>query len=450
MKILIAEDLEELLEIVEMIIQGAYPDAIIYTALNGEIANKIINEQKNITLVISDYNMPKVNGGQVFTHLRIAHKETPYIMVSSDHIEEKSEFKNDAHVYQVHKPFTDKQLLDVVKKALDESHELDNHLKTPSPFIPIHTHLINKVGILSVPLYIRLSDQKFVRVLHPGAHFDDSELERFEKRKIFQLWVDANQFEMFYHDYKKDVLSSLAWTTLSSKERTQSLAMDHAMIHSAGKNFGWSADIIDHANTTIQNVMNFIEHNPDLKSILDEKTKTNASRISNHSVLLSIFCTTILKELGWQSKLASEKLTFAALLHDITLNEEIYTTMLTLLLNESSKEFEKNSNPEFKIILDHPLVVSEMLAHWQLCPPDVDVIIRQHHERPDGNGFPLGLKSLQISPLAAVLILAEDVLFHWNETPNANPKAYLETRKDFYNCGEFKNIYAAAIKSLSH
>lgn len=450
MKILIAEDLEELLEILEMIIQGAFPDANIYTALNGEIANKIISEQKNITLVISDYNMPKATGGDVYTYLRQEHKSTPFILVSSDHIEEKNEFKKSEHVYQVTKPFTDKQLLEVVKKALDESQDNDNHLKTPQPFIPIHTHLIHKVGVLSVPLYVRLSDQKFVRVLHPGSHFDQAELERFEKRKIFQLWVDANQFEMFYYDYKKEVLSNLAWDSLSNKQRTQSLAMDHAMIHSAGKNFGWSPEIIAHANDTIKNVLNFIDHNPDLKSIMDEKTKTNASRISNHSVLLSIFCTSILSELGWQSKLATEKLTFAALLHDITLNEEIYTTMLTVLINEGAKEFEKSSNPEFKIILDHPLVVSELLANWQLCPPDVDVIVRQHHERPDGNGFPLGLKALQISPLASVLILAEDVLFHWNETPDANPKTYLESRKDFYTGGEFKNIYAAALRSLSH
>jgi response regulator RpfG family c-di-GMP phosphodiesterase len=43
-------------------------------------------------------------------------------------------------------------------------------------------------------------------------------------------------------------------------------------------------------------------------------------------------------------------------------------------------------------------------------PSDVDIVVLQHHERPDGTGFPRGLHSHQISPLASVFIVAHDIL----------------------------------------
>lgn len=449
MKILVAEDMEELIEIVEMILQGAFPDAQILTALNGEKAIEIIEQEANLTLVISDYNMPKKTGGNVFEALRKQSSEIPFILMSSEELKEKKEFKDAKYTYQVHKPFTDTQILKVVKKALSEAHIEDHHLKIPSPLIPVNIEMVEKIGMLSVPLFIKLADQNFVKVLHAGSRFDAVEKDRFIKRNIKQLWVESLQFEMFYSDYKKEILAKIAWDTLSQTELTQHITMDHSMIHAAARNFGWSTELIAHTTQSIKNVIKLSEQHPDIKKLFQEMKSNKNSPLSHHAILLSMFTTHLIKELNWNSKMTSEKLVFASILHDINLSEELFTTMITVLLNSNAKDFESNHSPEFKLIREHPLVIAELLSHWQLCPPDVDVIIRQHHEQPDGNGFPKGLKSLQISPLAAVLIVAEDVLFHWNENQNSDPKNYLLSRKDFYNHGEFKNIYEAALKSLS-
>ncbi|MBC7397838.1 MAG: hypothetical protein H7333_10390 [Bdellovibrionales bacterium] len=42
--------------------------------------------------------------------------------------------------------------------------------------------------------------------------------------------------------------------------------------------------------------------------------------------------------------------------------------------------------------------------------PEVAVILVQHHERPDGSGFPGQLTNAQIHPLAAVFIVAEHLI----------------------------------------
>ena len=51
---------------------------------------------------------------------------------------------------------------------------------------------------------------------------------------------------------------------------------------------------------------------------------------------------------------------------------------------------------------------------------DVSLIIRQHHEWPDGSGFPAHLKENQISALSAVFIICHsflEVYFHSDQDP---------------------------------
>ena len=76
----------------------------------------------------------------------------------------------------------------------------------------------------------------------------------------------------------------------------------------------------------------------------------------------------------------------------------------------------------------------------------MDTIVLQHHELPDGSGFPRGLYHHQISPLACVFIVAQDLLdFYLANAASAHPKAdvfqaFLAERETRYSSGTFKKI----------
>ena len=91
-----------------------------------------------------------------------------------------------------------------------------------------------------------------------------------------------------------------------------------------------------------------------------------------------------------------EKLTFAALFHDIgKINVPDYILQKPGTLSED----------EFDYIKMHPTDGKEIIA--EIYTKSIGDIIEQHHERIDGSGYPLGLKSDEILWEAKVIAVAD-------------------------------------------
>jgi len=93
----------------------------------------------------------------------------------------------------------------------------------------------------------------------------------------------------------------------------------------------------------------------------------------------------------------AEKIKTAAKLHDIGkigINDDI--------LNKPTKLTEE----EFAVIMDHPVMGYEIIKKIKAMG-DIAKIIRHHHERYDGNGYPDGLKGENI-PLGSRIIAIAD------------------------------------------
>jgi hypothetical protein len=77
----------------------------------------------------------------------------------------------------------------------------------------------------------------------------------------------------------------------------------------------------------------------------------------------------------------------------------------------------------------------------------VDIIVQQHHERPNGSGFPRGLLFNYISPLSSLFIVAHDltqeILFKRASFSLPN---FIVEKKAVLNQGNFKKVFAALEK----
>lgn len=135
-----------------------------------------------------------------------------------------------------------------------------------------------------------------------------------------------------------------------------------------------------------------------------------------------------------------DTLYLAALMHDIG--------MLDIdknILNKSASL----TGEEYDIIKSHPLLGEKIIGSFNQFK-DVPVIIRQHHERIDGNGYPYGLKNTEICREAKIIALAE--AFNAMTAPNSYRKplskkaALIEIRK---NSGlQFDSIIAEILYQI--
>jgi putative nucleotidyltransferase with HDIG domain len=66
----------------------------------------------------------------------------------------------------------------------------------------------------------------------------------------------------------------------------------------------------------------------------------------------------------------------------------------------------KLTDPEFDVIKSHPVIGEQILRPLDFLA-EVRPIVRHHHERWDGRGYPDGLRGAQIPPLAALLSVVD-------------------------------------------
>jgi response regulator RpfG family c-di-GMP phosphodiesterase len=87
-----------------------------------------------------------------------------------------------------------------------------------------------------------------------------------------------------------------------------------------------------------------------------------------------------------------------------------------------------------------------MLALWPACPSEAVEIIRQHHEKPDGTGFPAGLKHSEIDELAACFIVSEEIVLSYLELKDKLAvEKHLKSLADLYKDHPFDVFYKLAI-----
>ena len=148
----------------------------------------------------------------------------------------------------------------------------------------------------------------------------------------------------------------------------------------------------------------------------------------------------IASQMQWGSETTFHKLTLAAFLHDIALDDNDLAACVTLKDAQAPK-FTEDQRKAFR---DHPFASAEIAKKFSEVPPDVDIIIAQHHERHDGSGFPRGLGANYIAPLAAIFIVAHDMAqFALAQGKQFNVGMYLGVARDKYKTSQFRKVVQA-------
>ena len=116
-----------------------------------------------------------------------------------------------------------------------------------------------------------------------------------------------------------------------------------------------------------------------------------------HSVRVANYSTRIAREMGLPQSVI-EVITLGAELHDIGkigVSEQV--------LHKAGKL----SDPEYRHIIEHPVIGARILAPLMRDVPAALAIVRSHHERLDGRGFPDGLGGDQIPVEVRVVTIAD-------------------------------------------
>ncbi|MDX8045854.1 HD-GYP domain-containing protein [Gracilibacillus sp. S3-1-1] len=122
----------------------------------------------------------------------------------------------------------------------------------------------------------------------------------------------------------------------------------------------------------------------------DPYTRGHSERVANYAIILA-------KETDKFTEEELKNFYYACLLHDIG---KIHIP--DVILTKPGKLTEE----EYEIIKTHPVVGAQSLVDVEGITDNINVI-RHHHERWDGTGYPDGLKGNQIDYLARIIAIAD-------------------------------------------
>jgi response regulator RpfG family c-di-GMP phosphodiesterase len=181
--------------------------------------------------------------------------------------------------------------------------------------------------------------------------------------------------------------------------------------------------------------------------LVKQKMRDPESKYSTHVNILSLVACGLCQNLGWTSESTQLKLGLAALIHDLTVDESYYASINYWNTSASSKN---DHRPEVEQYRNHPNDAAHLILSMKNIPADVDQIILQHHETPDGTGFPRKILSSRITPMASVFILTEDLIQFIGDSQDVDERilSFLKLRESFYNSGNFRKVFEALRDSV--
>lgn len=427
--LLLADEDKRILSLMETAIRYFYPDEIEFVQSESQFlqlierrgypelmivsSSLLLRNDENLYTAISSWN--DVIFPIVVTSLDPLHDFLKYPLVSS----------------WVSKPIDVEDFTALIRSYTEVvSKEIPGH-------IPVDMNLLLTLPRKDFDLYLKLSGKNHIKIVNRGAAFTPEDAKKLKSKGILNLYVQAsNCFALI-----REMQESFSSDSIPQNSEEVLIISHLEQMQRIGNELGWSKEIIDESEKTVRRAIEVFKKSTDLHAVLENLLRHRQTDFSEHVGLLSFVICALAAQMKIPGENAEIKLALAALLHDVKLNPDVYHSVEEW--NRKAATFEDRSSAVVNY-RNHPLEGAQFVQRIDLIPPDIDRIILQHHERPDGTGFPRALGASRITYLAAVFIICEELVHFIKRGGNLTTslKDFMTWGESYFDQAHFKNIFS--------
>ena len=440
MKVLLISENKDLKELLSFQISSRHPIQV-KECLDFKEAAEILARETDIELLISPYNGADT---AMLTSLQNLKSPLPtiFLLDAKGTKPEKGALKGIAVLGEVAPANLVEGVSALIKEFLEKGGKAGEN---EADFCPIRTNLLIRATPLKSDIYIRLSKTKFVKMFKTGDEFDHRDLERYyQTKKVEYMYLRKAEMSEFIDKFRRELDELLAKTDLKQEEAVQAAEMSQEAIHELVHRVGFTEEVQELAKKNVELTLKTIGAHPKLSDLLKNVAQAG-NYLSAHSTLLALVTCCVAKEMEWGSESTFSKLVLASYMHDISVADPALAQVNTLRELEDKKAgFDEEMVKAYHL---HPAKSADVVRSFKEIPADVDLIVQQHHERPNGSGFPRGLSHNYIAPLGAVFIVSHDLTQAiLDQKENFKLPDFVDEKKPFYNQGNFKKVMVALEK----
>jgi HD-GYP domain-containing protein (c-di-GMP phosphodiesterase class II) len=304
----------------------------------------------------------------------------------------------------------------------------------------ISVELLMRIGSLKGDVYVKLSNLKFVKMFNADATFTEEDLARvWGVKRIDYLYIKKEAAPQFIQKLQSELVQMMKKTDDGDESLLSMVTQVQETIHGLALKTGITEQVVKLTNVHVDFALKVIGRTPQLRKAMSSVLSNKGSYLANHSVQVAHIACCLASKLQWPSNTTYQKLIFAAFIHDLMLSNPDHAKVTTRFELANMKS--NLSAEEFSALENHMVHATDLVSRFPQIPADVCQIILQHHELPDGSGFPRGLTGAAIAPLAAVFIAAHEIANEINKQgARFNIEQFWRERYASYTSGTFKTM----------
>ena len=309
------------------------------------------------------------------------------------------------------------------------------------PYVSINPHTLLGGSPLRNDIFVLMAQGRYVCIFRKGEELENADLQKYLIKKtvaLFYMKKSDCAAALLEHTAAIERATEKSVITLAEAETTFRGTFD--LVRDLVSQIGFTPETQAIARSSINLTLKAMGSSPKLSSILSNLEKRKEGYISSHSFSVGQVACAIAHQIGWNSAGTYYKLTLAAFLHDIIFSDNKLAEVASYEEAIRSGQF---TDAELQTILTHPTNGSEHSKQFTEIPADIDQIIAEHHERPDGTGFPNRIPGKTIAPLSALFIMAHDLVNYSKDQPESTIESFLQKNASYYDVGQFKKIMSA-------
>lgn len=378
---------------------------------------KDILTKNDVDIVITDIRMPRMHGIELLHYIKRLDKKIPVIFITgfSDILEITEAYEVGADGFLA-KPFGLDDLLECIKSAISNieqnvksnnqcsasfSSEMQGGEISINKYCKIDIDVFRCGSELTYPIYLRLGNEKYVKITHAGSDLSRDRIIEFKKKGILFLYIEEENYPKYIEFYKKfrEIVSNS--DKAKNIQKVQVLHDFNNIILSNCSFEGYEEKDIVYLKDNLAKVVEFIKLDGNLLKYTYQWMTSKNNRL-NHSMSLVCLCLLLAKEKGIEDSQLIEKLTVASFFHEIGMNK--------IPAHIQSKDIIYLTEEEFSVYKKHPILGADMLKGFNTISGEIIQIIEQHHERADGSGFPHKKSVSEINPIALIIGITDEFL----------------------------------------
>lgn len=307
---------------------------------------------------------------------------------------------------------------------------------------------IHKMENIKEDVYVQLTSGRLVKIFGKDDMIEDEDLEKYKNRGVRFLYFKRNIAKWIYKEVNNNYDDFVRGgnVTLSDENRPGSTQDEH--LEKINEIFSVDRSFVEGLNKAIRKTITVLSSNPKLRSLLKHMNvnKNSDNYFNDHIALLCNISCGILKLFDDYKVKDFEKFVIASYMHDITLVEkQILAKYQDLDEVKKDKDIGPKDKKEFEF---HPHDAAELVEKIMGYGNEVATIVRQHHERPNGNGFPDHINAERIGLSSAIFIISHDFVNYIMDNEKWTLLNFINDRSEEYSKSIFKKIIGLLRDSL--